>query len=83
MLVLAITLDQPTLLGLAAFLTASTGVATTIMAIRKSRAEDHEELLKRLEQSREHEEKLAAELHRLKMEHPELVEPEENAPDES
>ena len=60
--------DQPTLLGIAAIVTATGGIASTIMALRKSRSEDHEACLEHLRESRAEAEALAAELHALKME---------------
>jgi predicted nucleotidyltransferase len=74
----------PTLLGIAAFLSATTGVATTFLAIRKSHNESDKEMVANLRAAREHEEQLAAQLHKVKMAHPELVEelePEEEAPE--
>lgn len=59
---------QATLLGAAALLTAVGGVASTIMALRKGRSEDHEQCLKNLKEAREEAERLAVELHRLRME---------------
>lgn len=67
MWVLALSTDQPTLLGIAAFLTAIGGVASTIMAIRKSRSEEHEKCLEQLKEARAEAEALAKELHERKM----------------
>jgi len=70
----------PTLLGIAALLTAMCGIVSTILALKKSRSEEEEALREHLEESRTHEEELASELHALKMEHPELFPPEEPKP---
>jgi hypothetical protein len=60
-------IDDPTLLGLAAFVTAIGGMATTIVAIRKSHAEGEADCRKKLAEARAEAEKLAAELHERKM----------------
>lgn len=60
--------DQATLLGAAALLTAVGGVASTIMALRKSRSEDHEACLEHLREARAEAEGYSAELHKVKME---------------
>lgn len=56
-----------TLLGVAAILSAMGGVISTIMAMRKSYAEEHDQCLERLKTAREDAERLAAELHELRM----------------
>lgn len=66
-LVLAITLDNPTLLGIAAVISAVGGIASTIAALRKSRSEDEQLCLERLKKAREEAETAAAELHERKM----------------
>ena len=57
----------PTLLGIAAIVSAIGGIATTIMALRKSHDEEHEACLERLKEARADSERLAAELHELRM----------------
>jgi hypothetical protein len=59
---------DPTLVGIAALLTATGGIASTIMAIRKSRTEECEECFENLKEARSEAERLAGELHDLKME---------------
>lgn len=59
--------NEPTLLGLAAVLSATGGVVSTIMALRKSHSEEHEHCLEQLKESRAESEKLAQELHELRM----------------
>jgi hypothetical protein len=61
------TVDEPTLLGLAAVVSAIAGCATTIMAIRKSHSEEYEKCLESLKECRAESERLAQELHRLRM----------------
>jgi hypothetical protein len=61
-------IEQATLLGIAAVLTAIGGLASTILALRKNRSEEHETCLLHLKEAREESERLAEELHRLKME---------------
>jgi len=56
-----------TLLGVAAIVSALGGVASTILAIRKSNDEEHEQCLARLKQARQDAEAMAAELHELKI----------------
>lgn len=70
MWLLAVNVDQPTLLGLAALVSAIGGIASTILALRKSRSEEHVQCLEQLKETREEAERLAAELHQMKMEHP-------------
>jgi hypothetical protein len=72
----------PTLLGVAAFITAICGIVTTVLAFRKSRSEQSEELRDNLEAARAHEERLAYELHEVKMAHPELFPPPPPEPEE-
>jgi hypothetical protein len=60
--------SDPTLLGLAALLTALGAIASTIMALRKSRSEDHEACLEHLKEARAEAEEYSAELHQVKME---------------
>ena len=60
--------DEPTLLGLAAIVSAVGGVASTIMALRRSHTEEHEHCLEQLRLVRAEAETVAAELHALKME---------------
>jgi len=60
-------LDNPTLLGIAALVSAIGGIASTIVAIRKARSEEYEECLQRLKEARDESERLAEELHELKM----------------
>jgi len=57
----------PTLLGLAAIVSAVGGCASTIMALRKSHDEEHEQCLERLKEARAELEKVAEELHERKM----------------
>jgi RNase H-fold protein (predicted Holliday junction resolvase) len=56
-----------TLLGVAAIVSAIGGIASTIMALRKSRDEEHEQCLERLRQTRSESEAIAMELHDLKV----------------
>jgi hypothetical protein len=60
-------LDSPTLLGLAAAISALGGLFSTIMAMRKDRSEEHEKCLERLREARTESESLAKELHERKM----------------
>jgi hypothetical protein len=64
-------MSDPTLLGVAALLTALAGIISTIWGALKSRKEGKdqadEELRKRLRDCRSEAEKLADEMHRLKM----------------
>jgi hypothetical protein len=62
-----VTLDNPTLLGIAAVVSAVGGTASTIAALRKSRSEEHEHALVELAKCREESERIAAELHEIKM----------------
>ena len=66
----AINFDNPTLLGIAALLSAMGGIASTIAALRKGRSEEYEHALEQLKMTRAEAEELAAELHKRKMEHP-------------
>jgi hypothetical protein len=61
-------MTESTLLGLAAVLTALGGLVSVILAFRKARSDETEECLQRLKAAREAEERLASELHELKME---------------
>jgi hypothetical protein len=61
--------NDPTLLGIAAIVSALGGLISTIVAIRKSRREGQEDCEKRLKELRAESEQLAEELHRMKMEH--------------
>jgi hypothetical protein len=56
-----------TLLGVAAIVSAVGGIASTIMALRKSRDEEHLECLKQLKATRSESEAMAKELHDLKV----------------
>lgn len=66
MLLLAVD-TAPTLLGVAAIVSAMGGIASTIMALRKSHDEEHEACLERLKEARAELEQVTAELHRLRM----------------
>jgi uncharacterized membrane protein YqjE len=63
--------SDPTLLGIAAIISAIGGVVSTIWALRKSRREEHDKLMKEyreeLQKAREEAEALAKELHERKM----------------
>lgn len=61
------TLDEPTLLGVAAVVSAVGGVASTVMALRKTRSEEQELCLERLKKARAEAEQVAHELHERKM----------------
>jgi hypothetical protein len=61
-------ISDTTLLGLAALLTAVGGVASTVMALRRGRSEDHEACLEHLKEARAEAEAYAVELHETKME---------------
>lgn len=63
----AIDFNSPTLLGVAAVMTAVGGIASTIMAIRKGRSEEEQQLVERLKETRAEAERLAKELHDIKM----------------
>ena len=56
-----------TLLGVAAIISALGGLVSTIIALRKGRTEDHEKCIKNLQETRAEAERLAAELHEIKM----------------
>jgi adenine/guanine phosphoribosyltransferase-like PRPP-binding protein len=56
-----------TLLGIAALISALGGVVTTIIAMRKAGSEEHQACLDRLKEVRADAERLAAELHEIKM----------------
>jgi hypothetical protein len=58
---------EATLLGLAAIISAVGGIASVIAALRKNRSEEHVECLEKLKASREESERLAQELHELRM----------------
>jgi len=58
---------DPVLLGLAAIVSAIGGIVSTVLALRKNRSEEHEACLKHLKEARAEGERLAAELHDLKM----------------
>lgn len=60
-------IDDPTLLGLAAVVSAIGGIGSTVLALRKHRDEEHEACLQRLKEARTEAEKLAKELHELRM----------------
>lgn len=60
-------IDSPTLLGAAAVISATGGMVSTILALRKSRTEEHEHALEQLAECRAEAERLAKELHDLKM----------------
>jgi len=68
-----VTFTTPTLLGIAAMLSAIVGVVTILLAIRKSRTEESEELIQNLAESRATQEQMAKQLHEIKMKHPELL----------
>lgn len=59
--------DQPTLLGIAAVVSAVGGCASTILAIRKARDEETQKCLERLKEARAEGERLAEELHAMRM----------------
>lgn len=61
--------QQATLLGVAAVVSAVGGLASTIMALRKARTEEYEHCLEELKTSRAESERLAQELHDLRMGH--------------
>jgi C4-dicarboxylate-specific signal transduction histidine kinase len=56
-----------TLLGVAAIISAMSGIVSTIWALRKSHDEEHERCLERLKEVRAEAEQSAAELHERKM----------------
>lgn len=60
-------LDNPTLLGIAAVVSALGGLGSLVMALRKSHDEEHQLCLERLKEVRAESEKLAKELHELRM----------------
>lgn len=57
----------PTLLGLAAVVSAIGGCVSTVLALRKATSDEHEQCLERLREARTESEKMAAELHALRM----------------
>jgi hypothetical protein len=59
--------QEATLLGVAAVISAIGGIASTIAALRKNRSEEHEHALEELKEARAESEKLAKELHELRM----------------
>jgi hypothetical protein len=59
-----------TLLGIAACVSAVGGCIASIMAVRKARDEEQQACIERLRDTRAEAEKAAAELHALKMRHP-------------
>ena len=65
-------IEQPTLLGIAAILSALGGILSTVWAIRKGRRDERdkerEDCRKRLTAARQEAEQLAEALHSLKME---------------
>jgi hypothetical protein len=58
---------EASLLGAAAVVTAICGLTTTALALRKNRSEEHELCLERLKNTRTEAERLATELHQMKM----------------
>jgi len=58
---------QATILGVAALLSAIGGVASTIYALRRGRSEEHQEAIERLKECRAESERLAHELHEIRM----------------
>lgn len=60
-------MDQPTLLGIAAIVSAVGGCASTILAIRKARDEETEKCVQQLKECRAESERLASELHEIRM----------------
>jgi hypothetical protein len=66
MLILAVDTGA-TLLGIAAVISALGGAFSTMLAIRKSNDENHQQCLENLKEARADAEKYAAELHELKM----------------
>jgi hypothetical protein len=60
--------NESTLLGLAALLTALGGLGGTILALRKHRTEEAQDCFEHLAYARQESERLATELHQLKME---------------
>jgi hypothetical protein len=59
---------EATLLGLAAVISAVGGIASVIAALRKNRSEEHVDCLERLKEARAESERLAKELHDLRIE---------------
>jgi hypothetical protein len=62
-----VNVPAPTLLGIAALISAIGGLISTILALRKHQSEEHEQCLKQLKEARIESEGLAKELHELKM----------------
>jgi len=64
-------LDNPTLLGIAALITALGSVISSILGVRKARRDERakaeQECIERLRDTRAESEKLAQELHELRM----------------
>jgi hypothetical protein len=58
---------EASLLGAAAVVSAIGGMVSTVMALRKSKSEEHEECLRHLKEARAEAESLAQELHGLRM----------------
>ena len=72
--VLALSIQQPTLLGIAAIISAIGGIASTIMAVRSGRHEEHKQAMVQLTERevelakcRAEGERLAKELHGVRM----------------
>lgn len=66
MLILAVDTGA-TLLGIAAIISAMGGITSTIFALRKNYGEEHQTCLTRLKECRADSEKMAAELHEIRM----------------
>lgn len=62
-----------TLAGAAAFLLAISGIITSVIALRKAKQEGDENCHKQLKESRDEAEIYAKELHKIRLEHPELM----------
>lgn len=62
-----------TLAGVAALLLAISGVITSVIALRKAKQEGDENCHKQLKEAREEAEECTQELHKIRLEHPELM----------
>lgn len=61
--------------GIAAILVAVSGIITSVIAMRKAKQEGDEGCYKQLRESREEAEEYAKELHKIRLEHPEIMSP--------
>ena len=70
---------EPTLAGVSALLLGISGIITAVIALRKAKQEGDESCHKELKASREEAEGYAQRLHKLRIEHPELMDDDDGA----